>query len=158
MNYLNELKELSLTVNQELSNYIKVHDWINSESETFKSSIKNLFGLGIPMNKLLKEAENLVPVWESLKRRIDEYKTREFENLADEEKIFFDLLSNFVIALNKTVSCLVARQKILAEGVEKFGSLTWNEHQKRRAAYEDAIDEYLSIGKKLNEVKHIIFN
>jgi hypothetical protein len=157
MDSLKQLKELSVMVNQELSNYIKVHDWIHSECETFKSSIKNLLGFGIPMDRLLKEAENLIPEWESLNRKMGEYKIREYDNLSDEERHFFNLLSEFVIALNKTVICLVARQKILAKGVNKFRSLTWNEHQRRRAAYEDAIDEYLAIGQRLNEIKHLVF-
>lgn len=158
MNYLNQLRELALPVNQELSNYIKVHDWIHSESKTFKSILKNLFGFGIPAQRFLKEAENLVPVWKSLTERIFEYKLNQYDKLSGEEKVFFNLLSSFVVALNKTVSCMVARQKLLAEVAEKVFSHTWKEHQKISAAYEDSVNEYLLIGKKLNEVKHIVFN
>lgn len=158
MNYKKQLKELSFIVNDELSNYIKVHDKIHYESETFKSTLKNLFGFGIPMVELLKEAETLVPAWESINERINEFKVSEYNNLSDGEKYFFDLLSSFVIALIKTVSCLVEKQKLLAEGSEKFGSLTWKDHQEKRRAYQDSIDDYMLVGLKLNDAKYIIFN
>lgn len=153
----NELIELTLIVNQELKNYVKIHDYIHSESETFRSSIKNLFGHGVPMNKLLGEAERLIPIWESLRIRIDEFRTIEFKNLSDDQKYYIDLLACFVNALNITVLCLVAKQKTLASGADNYGSLSWKEHQERRTAYEEAINQYCSIGNRLNAAKHLIF-
>lgn len=149
----NQIQQLALLVNQELSNYIKVHDLIHSESETFKSTLKNIFGFGTPMAKLLQEAESLIPVWDSIEVKLNDFRTLEYNMLSANEKHYVNLLSSFVVALKKTVSCLVAKQQLLAEGVEKFGSITMKEQLIKRSAYENAIEEYLQIGKELSEAK-----
>ena len=152
-----QLQELALLISNELSNYIKVHDLIHSESETFKSTLKNILGFGTPMAKLLQEAEALIPVWDSIEVKLNDFKTQEYSMLSEDQKYYFDLLSRFVTAIKKTVSCLVSKQQLLAEGVEKFGSITMKEQQKRRAEYENSIEEYLRIGRELNESRKAIF-
>ena len=141
MEITRQIQQLALLINEELSNYIKVHDLIRSESETFKSTIKNLFGFGTPMSKLLQEAEALIPVWDSIESKLNNFKALEYSLLSEDQKHYVNLLSRFVTALKKTVSCLVSKQKLLAEGVDKFGSITMKEQQKRRSEYENSIEE-----------------
>jgi hypothetical protein len=137
-------------VNNGLTTYIKVHDTIHRETETFWSSVKNLFGFGVSMIDMLRVAKKLVPLWDLIYKKLEEFRSLLYESLSKDEKLYFDTLLKFTVALQKTIGCLVDRQRLLADGSEKIGSMTWKEHQEKRAIYLASVEEYLVIGQELN--------
>jgi hypothetical protein len=116
MNYRDEIKELALTVNGGLTVYIAVHDEIFHEAATLKSLLKNIFGRGVPMSKLLEESERLVPLWDAIHTRIEEFRRSAYSSLSKEEKRYFDILSQYVESVRRTVAALVDRQRLLNQG------------------------------------------
>jgi len=159
MNYKDQIKELAWTVNEGLSIYIAIHNSIFQESYTLMSFIKNLFGRGVPMAKFLEHAEKLVPIWDSIQNKIDDFKSTMYLSLSKDEKCYFDLLANYVIALRKTVDCLVERQKYSEIGSRSFlnNPLSWKAFIEKERAYKTSINEYLTIGQQLNDMAQIIF-
>lgn len=116
MNHKDKLKELALSVNEGLNIYIAVHNVIFRDSATIMSFLKNLFGKGVPMAKLLEYAENLIPLWCTISDKMVTFKSSTYVFLSDDEKSYFDILNNYVNALRITVDCLVERQKHMDKG------------------------------------------
>jgi hypothetical protein len=160
MNYKYQLRELSIIVNDGLNIYIKVHNEIHRESETFWSSVKNTYGMGVPMADLLKYSESLVPQWDLINLKMNEFKVDSYNNLTSNEKHYFDLLFSYVAALRNTVDLLVERQKFMDNGTNMFlpWILSWMLFQKKRKAYQSSIENYCILGQKLNDSKYIVFN
>jgi len=158
MSYKNQLKELSFIVNDGLTNYIKIHDYIHDESETLISAVKNFFGFGVSMDVLLKKAETLIPVWASISDRINDFKKSAYPNLSDDEKYYFETLISYVNAVQKTIASLVERQKFMEEGTNRFFNwlMSWKAFQEKRKVYQASVEEYCIIGQKLNDAKHIV--
>jgi len=109
MNEKEKIKVLAISVNEFLSDYIQIHNEINKEAESFISVIKNLFGRGVPMSKLLDSAKSLIPICDSLRNKIDFFKSTSYSNLSNDEKYYFDILSDYFNALERTVSYLIER-------------------------------------------------
>lgn len=157
--YHDEIRELAITVGNGLSTYIAVHDRIFQDASTLKSVLKNLLGRGVPMSKLLKEAEALLPFWTSTRARIQASHQRSHGRLSPDEQRYFDLLSRYVDALSDTVEALADRQRCLNEG-SKGGTqnpMTWQVFQEKERAYQAAVQRYMAIGGELNDAAPLIF-
>jgi hypothetical protein len=157
--YRDEIRELAITVGNGLSAYIAVHDRIFQDASTLKSVLKNLLGRGVPMSKLLKDAEALLPFWTSTRTRVQASRQRSHGRLSPDEQRYFDLLSRYVDALSDTVEALVDRQRLLNEG-SKGGTqnpMTWPVFQEKERAYQAAVQRYMAIGRELNDAAPLIF-
>jgi len=160
MNDKDKLKNLTIDINEFLSVYIQIHNKINREAETFISVIKNLFGQGVPMSKLVDIAKSLTPICDSLKVRIDSFKIISYSNLSNDEKHYFDILSNYFNSLEKTVNCLIEKQllsNIKSKGLSKK-SISFREFILKEKEYKSKVNEYSAIGRQLNNVSYIIFS
>ena len=51
-----------MVVSGGLTVYVAIHDKIFREAGSLSSVFKNLFGRGVPMSRLLSDAENLMPL------------------------------------------------------------------------------------------------
>jgi hypothetical protein len=160
MDHKSQLKEFTFLVHDGLSTYIKVHDAIHRESETFWSSVKNLYGKGVPMADLLKLTESLIPQWDLINVKMNDFNIASYNNLSGDEKHYFDLLFHYVTALRRTIDFLVERQKFMDEGTNRFLKwiVSWKAFHEKRKAYQSSIEDYCLIGQKLNDSKHIVFN
>lgn len=154
------LKALVHAVNSGLTAYIATHDSIFDGQATLKSLIKNIFGFGVPMEKLLAEAERLVPMWAAIHASAEELRTSLYPRLSDDEKRYFNLLSRYESALRNTVGILVDRQRLMAKGAigGSNNPMTWQALQEIERAYERSIEEYEAIGQDLNDAHHIVFD
>lgn len=146
-----QIKELALAVNDALSHYISVHDAIFQESATLKSFLKNLVGRGVPLSRLVKESERLVPLWDDLHARVAQFHRSRYPFLSVEERRYFDILSRYVDAVRATVTALVERQRLLSQrsiGGER-NPVSLEAFQRKHQAYEELIRRYTQIGHEL---------
>lgn len=159
-NNKDKLIELALLVKDGLDSYIKVHNNIFHEAATFKSLIKNIFGKGVPMESLCNEAEELIPLWDSIYLKVNSFKTSSYSNLTDKEKYYVDVLTKYVDALKKTVFTLVERQRLWGQGSKSFKNnpMTWEAYKKKENEYKRSVEEYMHVGQELNDANSIIFN
>ncbi|MDD5456432.1 MAG: hypothetical protein PHV30_05300 [Candidatus Margulisbacteria bacterium] len=158
VDYRDQIKKLGWIVHDGLVSYISVHDKIFHEAATFKSFIKNIIGINIKWDKLLEEAKKLIPLWNSIQYKIEEFKTSNYSCLTIDEKYYIDILSRYVKALRKTVAYLIKRQR-LAERVRKgnLASATWRNFSIKEKEYKTTIEEYLKIGQELKDAADIIY-
>jgi len=160
MSQRERLRELALTVNQGLTAYIAVHNEVFEEAATVKSLFKNLSGSGVPMSKLLEDSEALVPLWDGISEELEDFKSTYYLVLSEDESGFFDVLSRYVEALQKTVIALVERQRLMNEGAKggRNNPMTWGAYQEIEALYRQSVDGYMTIGEALNEIRPLIFD
>ncbi len=154
-----QIKELAMAVDGGLTVYIAVHNAIFRESATFKSFVKNLFGRGVPMSKLLEDSERLLPLWEAIHEKTEFFQRSTYSSLTKDEKYYFDLLSQYVDSVRGTVAALVDRQRLMNEG-SKGGPnnpMTRELLKEKEKVYEMAVQKYLTIGRELNAAAAIIF-
>lgn len=156
MNHRDEMKDLAMTVNDGLTVYIAVHNSIFRNAATFKSFLKNLFGWGEPMSKLLEDSEGLLPLWDSIHQKMEVFRQTAYSLLTKDEKYYFDTLSRYVDAVRKTVATLVERQRLMNER-SKGRTMTWEAFQQKERSYQMAVQEYTAIGQELNDAAPIIF-
>src|SRR4030067_3368886 len=149
MDHREESKVLALSVNDGLTFDFFIHNAIFRDAATFKSFMKNLFGWGVPMSKLLEDSEGLLPLWETIHQKMEVFRQSAYSSLSKDEKHYFDILSRYVAAVRKTVAALVDRQRLMNQR-SKGGTMTWEAFQQKEMAYQMAVQEYLSIGQELN--------
>jgi len=156
MNQRDEIKDLAMTVNGGLTVYIAIHNAIFRDAATFKSFLKNLFGWGVPMSKLLEDSEGLLPLWDTIHQKMEVFRQSANSSLSKDERYYFDILSRYVAAVRKTVAALVDRQRLMNEK-SKGNPVTWEAFQQKEMAYQMAVQEYMAIGQELNAGAPIIF-
>lgn len=159
-NHQQEIKELAWAINDALTSYINVHNLIFNEAATFKSFLKNLFGRGVPMSDLLKESEQLLPLWNSIHEEIADFHRSTYSSLSEGERTYFDILLRYAEAVRETVIALVNRQRLWNVGSKggPANPMTWNAYTKSHNIYEQSIELYMKIGLELNAANKIIFN
>jgi hypothetical protein len=153
-----KLKGLAIDVNEFLSGYIKIHDVIHREAESFLSVIKNIFGQGVPMSKLLDYAKSLIPKSEAVKAGLVSFKLNSYAKLTNDEKYYFEMLFNYYTSLEKTVNCLVQKQVLMdIKSNDPLNKISLEEFKIKDNEYKSLINQYLTIGDQLNSSSHIIF-
>jgi hypothetical protein len=153
-----KLKELAIEVNEFLNEYIKIHDVIHREAESFLSVIKNIFGQGVPMSKLLDYAKSLSPKSEAVKARLVSFKLDSYAKLTNDEKFYFDTLLNYYTSLERTVNCLIQKQILMdIKSNDPLNKISLKEFKIKDNEYKSLINQYLIIGDQLNNSSHIIF-
>ena len=159
MNNRDQIKDLAMTVNSGLTVYIAIHNAIFRDGATFKSFVKNLFGQGVPMSKLLQDSEGLLPLWDAIHQKIEAFRQSAYLSLSKDERCYFDILSRYVVALRKTVAALVDRQRLMNEGTQggPNNSMSWEAYQQKEKIYQTAVEEYMAIGQELNAAAPIVF-
>jgi hypothetical protein len=116
MNTKEEIKQFAMEVGHCLSIYISVHDRIINEGGTLKSLFKKLIGRATPMSAMLAEAENLVPAWDAIAQRIESFRLSHSYALPADERKYLEILSRYVVAVQRTIVALVERQRLLNQG------------------------------------------
>ncbi|MCB4792747.1 MAG: hypothetical protein LHV68_12805 [Elusimicrobia bacterium] len=159
MNYKEEIKDIAITVNNGLTVYIAIHNAIFRDAATFKSFLKNLFGWGVPMSKLLEDSERLLPLWDTIDQKVEVFRQSNYSSLSKDEKHYFDILSRYVDAVRKTVAALIDRQRLLNDGSRggPRNPMTWELFQQKEKIYQMTVKEYMAIGQELNDAAPIIF-
>ena len=154
-----KLRDLAMQVSAGLTIYIAVHNRIYREGAGFASVIKNLFGRATPMSKLLEDAQELVPVWDLIHTRVENFRVDYGSYLPEKEDEYLHILVRYVGSVRKTIGALVDRQTLLFEG-SKGGAnnaMTWQACKDKEAAYQSAVAGYKAVGQELNAASLAIF-
>jgi hypothetical protein len=160
MNHKEQIRQLALTVGRGSTAYVEVHDAIFREAASFKSVVKNLFGRGVPMSRLLADSEQLLPLWSRIQGDMEAFRHASYSSLGEDERTHFNLLSCYANAVTKTVTVLVDRQRLLNEGSRGGANnpMTWKAFQEKESLYKAAVAEYVAVGQELDEAAHIVFD
>jgi len=158
MNDKDKLKELVFDVNDFLSKYIEVHNIIYKESESFISTIKNFFGKGVSFEILLEYAKTLIPEYESLDLKMLSFKSNSFSNLSKDQKDYFNLLFDYFHALRQTAICLFEKEAYMYNQSQLKTKMSYLEIKVKSKKYDVLIENYLALGRILNDNSKSIFH
>ena len=139
---------------------IKLHDLILNKQGTLVSFIKNLLGFPPPFKKFLEESLNLTKKLESTVIGIKKVKDEITKNLTSNEIEYLTHLLDYAMALYKTTTILCKRQNFYYQKSlsNKSSNFNWPEAKQVQKEYEQSINEYLRLGKELNELNYVIFS
>lgn len=146
--HLDDLKMVAFHVHQGIQKYAATYQRITKEGASAKSVMKNLFGRGVPMSELLSDAEGLVPVWSSLDNELRYFTLRTQGEIDYDERVYVDVLRQYVDVILEAVHALVDRQRILAKP-----PVQWSAHQAASAKFEWALNQHVALENKLNSVR-----
>jgi hypothetical protein len=127
-----------------LDAYIKVHDEIRQKSAKLRSLFTH-----VSFEKLLVDAQSLLPSFCAFLVEIEKFKAGNYDFLSQSQKDFFDCLSEYSHALAETVQRLIDGQSLLLKGSRRRGSVSWSEHKRYEAAYRSSVDNYVKLGYRL---------
>jgi hypothetical protein len=155
-----KIKLSALVVNSNLDDYIKLHNLILKEQGTLVSFIKNLLGFPPPFKIFIEESINLKNKLESTVIGIKKVKDETTENLTSNEIEYLTHLLDYAVALYNTTKMLCKRQKLYYQKSlsDKNSNFNWTDAKQVQKEYEQSINEYLRIGKKLNELNYVFFS
>ncbi len=145
------LKDLAFDVNDLLSLYIIVHDKRLKKAGTLKSFLNNLlFNKKVDFKEILEETEEILEKFDQKRNKFKLVSNTLYKGFNDQEKAFFDCLTEYFEALFNTC---VALNK-LAEYQHSISlsakNASWSKNQELENNYKSAIKEYYSLGEKLN--------
>jgi len=154
MDNRDKLQVIATEVNNLLSIYIELHNWILKK----QSGILSLFRK-VPFERLYREASEMFVVWTVMHGEVDKLYNGIYDELSDAESEFLDCLSLYVVAVTKSAKVLSSNQYELYEVSKssKNSKLTLKKVKENSKLYEQAIAEYQEIGEKLNKLNITIF-
>ena len=164
----NELRTMTIGINNLLSEYIQLHDSLLKNQETLSSlmnSIFKLFRLSIMENPLKNSLENdyqdSYSATELLLSKFD-VKHQELKTLSrksDDQGLvnYYDCLLGYFNALHETVRILHVRQGMRLV-IQKGEKLSWSEYKSVEKNYKTNIKKHLILGRELNKMTHLVFN
>jgi len=142
-----QLTEISVRVNDLLSQYVAIHN------DVFKTSIRRIIPLpflfkAIDFQTHYRETEGILSQLQESKESISKI----LSQYGPAQKDYLELLSRYVDALSETVSRFRIVLGSLYAKSERLASYNWKQYKEELAQYESASQGYLSLGKKLNEL------
>ena len=158
-NHRDLIVNLEIFVNDALGAYIEIHNVIFRDAYTHWSFLKNVFGRGVPMARLLAESERLLPLWDDVYDQTVTLRQSSYSSFSGEEQRLFDLLSRYVDAVRFTVMGLVDRQRLMDQGAKSASWVTWKNCkalQQKEMIYKKAIEHYMAIGGELNAASRML--
>lgn len=143
-----QIIELSWDVNDLLSQYLEIHD------DVFKISIRHAIPIPgifkpIDFGAHLKKIENIILELENCDNKIKSITN----NVNGQEKEYLDLLLKYTTALIETVDYLKVVIVTLYDKSQNFANSNydWKNYKKDLAEYKQSVQDYIVIGKCLNE-------
>lgn len=140
------LINLSLSVNDLLSEYVVVHNRRLKEGGTFWSLFRKVRFKSIYMSTsiLQKRFTDKAAEFELITQR-------EFQDFDSEEKKFFHCLWDYFLALYWAVQKLHKLAEAQYQRSENTKTLSWEENKRLEKEYQEAIDDYVKLGKELQK-------
>ena len=142
-----QITEISVKVNDILLQYVAIHD------DVFKTSVRKIIPLPFLFKAINFQAHH--GEIEKVLSQLEESKTvisRIFSQCDSAQKEFLELLSQYVVALIETVKRLKIVLGRLYAKSERLASYDWKQYKEELAQYQSAVQEYVSLGKQLNEL------
>ena len=142
-----QIVEVSVKINNLLSQYVKTHD------DIFKNSIRNVIPLLFIFKKIDFQVcyKNLEDISSKLKEN-DLLINKMSSDCDERQKKYLEVLSEYVKALIRAVELLKFISSSLYAKSEHLTTYNWKQYKEELARYESAVQEYRSIGSRLNEL------
>lgn len=141
--YSLSLKEKAVTINNILSEYIKLHNSFMKSTGSFLSIFRH-----IDFQKLSGEAYFLFEKLRDERKNLEGFKS---EPINSEQKGFYDCVCRYLDSLKETVYLLFIMLHAL-EQKAKGENLNFKEHNENFAKYKVSVNAYMLLGQELNEL------
>lgn len=164
----NEGRNLTIGINDLLSEYIQLHDLLLRNQETLSSFLNSVFKLVrtfIMENSLKDRSEKQYPdSYSKTGLLLSKFNSKHLElkaisNIHDDQDLgkYYDSLLEYFEALLETVRILHVRQgmRLARYNGEK---ISWSEYQTIEKNYKSNIRKHMILGKELNKMTHIVFS
>lgn len=139
------LKNLALAVNDLLSAYIAVHDRRLKEAGSFISLFKKVNFKGI-----YQSVQILLDEFDEKKNQLGKFKKDFYSKFSEKEGEVFDCLEAYFNALHGAVKLLAVVAQLQLKKSENQQGLSFMDNQRYEKDYQEAIENYLAIGKRLS--------
>jgi hypothetical protein len=141
------LQATAFEISDLLTEYIAVHNRILKKAGSFLSLFR-----WVNFKELYDDTEIILSKFNSISEKVDSLKTELYDDLPQNQKEFFDCLSDYVDALTNTVYSLHTKVNLLCQRSQNKTSLSFKELQAADKDYQECINNYMRIGDKLNEL------
>lgn len=146
------LRLQALEVNELLSRYVSVHDSSIKEAGTVSSLFR-----GVDFKGLYEDAVGLNSLCLKKLTQLKSLETEAYHQMDKGEQAYFECLILFTRRLSETVALLEKRQELLYLKTQG-GDYSYQGHKALNEQYDNSIQQYLVVGQRLNELKHLVFD
>ena len=147
------IRTTAMDVSNKLTAYIQLHDRIHTKQATLSSNVKRLLGVRVPFEEFVTEVAHMLQVWDDLVDTVSSLHEKHHQRVSVEYQAYLETLLRYVKAVQRAVTLLSDRQKLLlsiSHGSEGTGE-TYGDLATVQAEYDLAVEQYMEIGRALNE-------
>jgi hypothetical protein len=141
------LQATAFEINDLLNEYIMVHNQILKNAGSFLSFFRR-----VNFKELYADTEVILLKFNSISEKVALLKAELYDDLPQNQKLFFDCLSDYIDALTRTVDALHTKVNLLYQRSQNKNSLSFKELQSADKDYQNCINNYMKIGNRLNEL------
>jgi len=138
------IKIKAFEVNDLLSEYVVLHNHLLKSAGTFSSLFRK-----IDFGSLTEQTQLLYDKFLQKDKEINEWSKQDFNEVG---RKFVDYLCEYVNALTNTSKLLLQMYQYLKGRAEEGKKITFSQHMENDRKYQESIQEYLKIGKHLNDL------
>lgn len=138
------IKIKAFEVNDLLSEYVVLHNHLLKSAGTFSSLFRK-----VDFNSLTEQTQLLYDKFLQKDEEIKEWSKQDFNEVGRE---FVSYLCQYVDALTNTAKLLLQMYQYLRGRAEEGKKITFSAHMENDRKYQESIQEYLKIGKHLNDL------
>jgi hypothetical protein len=138
------VKMKAFEVNDLLSEYVVLHNHLIKSAGTFSSLFKK-----VDFGSLTEQTQLLYDKFLQKDEEIKKWSKQDFNKAGRE---FVNYLCQYVDALTNTAKLLLQMYQYLRGRAEEGKKITFSAHMENDRKYQESIQEYLKIGKHLNDL------
>lgn len=156
---IEQLRFWARVVAYKLDEYVKIHDKVYKKQSTILSTIKTSLGHPPDFGQFIDEIRPITKTWESLVEDISLLKEEIDSDLTENENNYLTILYEYVISVKNAVDIFYENQCIFFEASEDLinSNFSFGKFKYRTEKYKSAVEDYLEIGKELNDLNYLIF-
>lgn len=154
-----KLKFWARLVAYKLDEYVKIRDKVYKKQSTILSTIKTSLGYPPDFGQFLDEIKPITDTWESLAVKIKLLKEEIESDLTENENKYLTILYEYVIFVKDAVDIFYENQCMFYEASINLidSNFSFGKFKYRIEQYNSAVENYLEVGKKLNDLNYLIF-
>ena len=154
-----KLKFWARVVAYKLDEYVKIHDKVYKKQSTILSTIKTSLGYPPDFGQFVDKIKPITEIWASLTVEISHLKEEIEPGLTENENKYLTILYEYVISVKNAVDIFYENQCIFYEASINLidSKFSFGIFQHRIEKYKLSVEDYLEVGKKLNDLNYLIF-
>lgn len=154
-----KLKFWARLVAYKVDEYVKIHDGVYKKQASIFSVVKRSLGYAIDFGQFVDEIRPITDTWESLAVKIKLLKEEIESDLTENENQYFTILYEYVISVKNAVDIFYENQCIFFKASKNLinSNFSFGKFKYRIEQYNSAVENYLEVGKKLNDLNYLIF-